>query len=986
MGYAVLVLLSLILSSLSAYAYTGNSALYDVIITDLSPISYEETYYHTIGFNVFLNMSVDVNMKQMPVTTGNSDLYEILPGLSRLLGPIAFGINITPEIARINSTVNCTGINTFSLHSMPKHYYRFTDGANNISTNWSESGILNCLSVGGCIEPNLTCHFKVDDSFLNSTEITKTIIVHTLPPQINLISPNNTQWNQSLNVVHIFNATDSYNISSCSLMVDGVIKQTIYSPENNKNFNFTGHILKGMHYWNVSCTDSIGNEKTSETYAYNQTIYDDFYLTNIGATGFEQTNPNYTYTRLIIKNTDFSPYSTSCRYRNENENFTIWAPCVLSEQWMLTELNGVKTVYAEINHTGIDTGVITNLSASITLETNGTHLDTTPPEPFSVYTNIYSNKNESYSANWDTPIDSENSILNGRITFSYMLLDNTTQNITVNWNTTLSNEITLQNLNLSENHTYIIFVNATNEAGLTRQSYNTTIIDLTKPEMISITSDPLNSTWSNNINITFNFTANDSRSGIAGFSMILDNNPVTTVDDIKEEYNYTRTYTDKSEGIYYLHIKPYDAADNFGNTTTYGPIKIDRTAPTIPQLINKIEYFSSQPITFTWENSTDALSGINYFRINITNINDSDYNYENTTTNLSFTFTNLQVGQYYANISAVDNAGNGIFSSSIQVLPLQILTIIPNDNALIRDDPIIKVTTSREAICKDNKTNEEFIFTNSTYHETKLIENNGAYSLTVTCKDSYGYIASSEITYTVNKDIAQTTPTITSSNNPYAGKPLTINMTLPNNIGQVKKEEISVYINDTKTDEFTLYDIDGKGNYIINIISKKPGDYSIKVGFGNETSSESLVRINDATLNIEYNGASIISNESNLMIASYNGKKFGLASDSNTVELTSDVNKFNIDSSSDGKSYIFFTKNKINTKTKNTYLSQKTFRDGTKSFGYTENDNYKISANIEYKSLNIQGINELSPGLYNIFIQNLGQDENKKTILRIELE
>lgn len=980
-GYRIsLVSLLLIVIPLSL-ALEGNSSSYEVVISDFGVLGYENT--------IQPNDSIEINMESMPIDEGNSSSnYTVAAGISKMLGPIAFEIsNLTPYIARNDSIVNCTGINAFSHNKfeMPKHLYRFTGGDGSISTEWSESGTLDCLSVGGCEEPNLTCHFKVDDSHMNSTETTASIIVDTTPPNITLISPDDEYiWYESLIVVFYYNVTDAHNISSCELIINGASMQNKSNPEKDAVLNFTQLLELGEYTWSVNCTDEVQNEQASE-FRNITTRYETISLSGIGITGYENISEDYTASRSIIISSTYLPTADYCRFKNEEDGvWSEWAHCEKSVFWMLNDGAGNKTVFGQINHTGIDIGIITNQSDWITLEPNATHLDVTPPENFTVYDDGgFTNSNDSLHFMWDMPVDTETEILNGVMTFEYMLKDSNGTDVT-GWNTTNELEISISGISLVENHTYILLVNATNPAGLKTQSISDgIIIDLTAPVILTVFSLPDNLTWSNNYSF-INWSANDSLSGVAGYSMILDTINDTEADDMPEtNYTNNRTYTDKEDGEYYFHIRAFDNAGNFGETVHYGPVMIDKTPPSVPIVINSIELASAAQIIFYWQASTDESSGVKEYNLTITN-NDTGIIYTASVSNLNYTF-GAEIGdQYFLIVQAIDNAGNSVSSQLPSISPLTITSAMPDGSVIIKEKPIIRVETNKIAICKEDYTGEDFIFTNSTYHETRLNQANNDYTITITCTGSDGFSAVEEIEYTLSLSASVSGLSINSVNSPFVGGLVNASINVSGE-SQVEKNRFIVSLDDEEFTDFTVYEKDNLGNYILQFTAKEAGSFSLKVNVGGEEDEETLL-INNLNLNIEYTGATPMESKSHLVYANKSDKKVGLASDSKEVFATTNAGKIILNSSAEGKAYLFFTKNNFNVNTKDKQLKDNEFTRATNAFGYPSSDTYKVSTALGYESIVIQGLKELPAGSYSIFVKNIGQDSKNKTIIMIELE
>jgi hypothetical protein len=96
----------------------------------------------------------------------------------------------------------------------------------------------------------------------NHTE-TREIILDTTPPTITLIKPTNgaSQTNQNINFTYDVNDLTKIN---CTLILNGV---EIENKENlsSGTYGFERTLPIGTHTWNITCTDSAGINKTSQT-------------------------------------------------------------------------------------------------------------------------------------------------------------------------------------------------------------------------------------------------------------------------------------------------------------------------------------------------------------------------------------------------------------------------------------------------------------------------------------------------------------------------------------------------------------------------------------------------------------------------------------------------------------------------------------------------------------------------------------------------
>ncbi|RMF55885.1 hypothetical protein D6745_00905 [Candidatus Woesearchaeota archaeon] len=150
--------------------------------------------------------------------------------------------------------------------------------------------MLTLLSVMLWISANAT---QYETGYANETAQVFTVVEETTTPNVTLISPANNSYAAAGTVTFYYNVTDRQwsNITNCSLILNGVINQTInninYSydnytllPDITQNFTVTG-MTKGNYSWYVNCTeyrnplwDNTSFSKTGTTSPWNLTLLD----------------------------------------------------------------------------------------------------------------------------------------------------------------------------------------------------------------------------------------------------------------------------------------------------------------------------------------------------------------------------------------------------------------------------------------------------------------------------------------------------------------------------------------------------------------------------------------------------------------------------------------------------------------------------------------------------------------------------------------
>lgn len=102
-----------------------------------------------------------------------------------------------------------------------------------------------------------------------------TFNIDAISPIVSLVSPaNNSEETISNTINFIYNVTDTASISSCSLILDGIINLTDSSIAKNVNQSFTQTLINGNYDWNINCTDSL-NVGTSEIFNLSVNVFID---------------------------------------------------------------------------------------------------------------------------------------------------------------------------------------------------------------------------------------------------------------------------------------------------------------------------------------------------------------------------------------------------------------------------------------------------------------------------------------------------------------------------------------------------------------------------------------------------------------------------------------------------------------------------------------------------------------------------------------
>jgi len=205
-------------------------------ITIISPAE-NTTYNSGDKFNLTVNMSVLGNNGlncNVTIFITNDTIMNVTKNISNLVGNINLGQTIETnfEIASLSSG----------------------------SVNITASGI--CQNNG------------VNFEGLNLKILHNLTGTDTIPPAINIISPQNNTINKSNNIIIFsYNVSDTSPITNCSLLINGTINQTNTSVQKNTLQTFTQNLSNANYNWSIECYDSVQNKGENKTYILNVSVY-----------------------------------------------------------------------------------------------------------------------------------------------------------------------------------------------------------------------------------------------------------------------------------------------------------------------------------------------------------------------------------------------------------------------------------------------------------------------------------------------------------------------------------------------------------------------------------------------------------------------------------------------------------------------------------------------------------------------------------------
>ncbi|MEM4397575.1 MAG: hypothetical protein QW757_03055, partial [Candidatus Woesearchaeota archaeon] len=641
-------------------------------------------------------------------------------------------------------------------------------------------------------------------------------------------------------------------------------------------------------------------------------------IRNLGLTGFEQINQSVTSIRSVMLNLVFnSTLAQKCRYinfddnsnvpSNDSEDWSQWETCISTKVWELNPSQGLKTVYYQIDYGSY----FKIANDSIYYNSSGGGLDITPPNPPYIIDGEFTNNLTILKISWFNASDPESEILNIPLIYKVNAFSNGVYTNTI---TTRSNtyNLDISNLNLQNNSVIYVNVTVVNSAGLTAETISDgVIVDTEKPQGTNVEGYFLNITnnlWTSfnynlinentyvaakNVNLTWKEKFSDAISGIDAYSYIISKDINANVDDIPEGSigNFDKEVSkifNLASGKYYFKVKAKDKAGNWGLPIIFN-FSIDSTYPSFPKLISL--NYSNKYLTAKWQTSTDPESDVYGYNLTIINstlkpvysiiVSGKDTN------EYTFDLSSFSTDDYNLTIGAINFAGLISWNYQTKYADFEPPNIIakPNNSLVITNEPIIAVWTDEDAICYYNNSNEfiEFIYTNTTYHETKLNLDYDYYIYKIKCSDMYDNSAEVLINFTItNKEVANLIINpITKLYENIISKIL-INLTDSSNNLLVGADVDLIKIEgfDNK-DIFVLDNLDG--TYTIEFNSPKAGEYNLNLKYN---ALEQPLNLNFEKLylyaqfnNPLYNNPSELNKENRIIYKSDNGYIFGLASE-----------------------------------------------------------------------------------------------------------
>ncbi|MBU0757743.1 MAG: VWA domain-containing protein, partial [Nanoarchaeota archaeon] len=783
---------------------------------------------------------------------------------------------------------------------------------------------------------------------------------------------------------------------NCSLMIDDKIVLSQVGIQNNSENTFDYDLINGNHTWKIRCDDysACDNVGFSMPFDIEQAVPVGVRISSLEKN--LETNPECTTNPVVSLDLVYPPGAQTCRFGNENtfgwiSFYPYWEPCTSTRLWAMINKTGLRTVMFQVKNQ--DNSIIT-YNDTIMYDPLGRCMDlTSPTPPVVVDDGDYTNNKTQLHAYWYGAYDPEAIKYNFGLLYRYMINDSLGNTI-VDWTDSgTGTEVTNYSLSLVDGRSYYFVVKVLNSNNITDLSISDGIIVDTDNPVVNI-EGPLGlvNGWTLDSSITFTWLGSDSISDISGYSYILSDNPNAEPDKILDIGDETeKTFSNLPDGKYYFNIKPKDKAENWGPKDTIGPIGIDTIPPTKPELMNPTLSAIADKINFIWSRSidlpTNTASGVDSYHLNVTDLTTDTTLFSAWVGNVMSYELSATVGHNYrAEVIARDKAGvNSTVDRNLDITPPIIIFAKPDGNpyGTIINKPIIVVKTNERCICRYSSGGfTEFEYTNDTYHESLFDAEIGQdYSMNIICKDMVGLAASKTINFKYLPTSLLTGTDVYSFTTPFVDVPYTTYVNTTPKLGEIRKSEFSVMLDDIIIDDFILEDL-GAGEYAISFVTDKSGGRTLKISVRDVESTEFII-VNDFVLVSTFTKQGLSPVESSKIVYSESGSVvFGAASDSPDVQISSSSSSLNVGTGYLDNVYLFATRGGMLLQKEN-YLKERTFDNDLNSFGYKVEKTYHLISSINYNAVLFNEIFEINKGKHEFLIRNLGLNEKDEMVIEI---
>lgn len=201
--------------------------------------------------------------------------------------------------------------------------------------------------------------------------------------------------------------------------------------------------------------------------------------------------------------------------------------------------------------------------------------------------------------------------------------------------------------------------------------------EVSPPTGLTAASSTHSGAWSNSQTVSVSWGGATDANGIDGYSFAFSPLPGFVPDEVKDaEETTTSLSLPLPDGEHWFHVRARDGSGNWGDAAHVGPIRIDTFAPVRPVPSSPSHHVggasADRTVDVAWSGGTDSASGLDGFSFSWSQGRaanpDLTKNVEETVSRT--TSPRLDVGAWWFNIRAQDNAGN--WSESVSIGPFSI--------------------------------------------------------------------------------------------------------------------------------------------------------------------------------------------------------------------------------------------------------------------------------------------------------------------------
>ncbi|MCP3681918.1 MAG: hypothetical protein GY861_04435 [bacterium] len=461
--------------------------------------------------------------------------------------------------------------------------------------------------------------------------------------------------------------------------------------------------------------------------------------------------------------------------------------------------------------------------------------------------------------------------------------------------------------------------------------------------------------------------------------------------DLKADNMWDTSYL-VGDGTFHFHVKARDNADNWGAISNY-TIRVDGSAPSIPQMTLNSQYANTTSVNFNWSISTDPDSGVDNYYLEVDN--DTGFTSPEVSSwrgNVTNSTVSLTTGYlYYArvrsrNYAGVNSSWSTTATTTVDTTPPTITFLKPTDGSSVVSETVtLVVMTDESAMCSlqvGAGVSRNFTFTNTTYHETRVAPSSTTPTITVRCIDVVYNQATNSTRFTINTALLPSASMITvPSKSSYTNEIVSMNVFIRTSggtgIGDIPSSEFDLRL-DGLSKGVSVAD-NGRGNYTITFVApEQNGSYSMVLSSMGISSTASTLDVNNIVFTVQYLNPGLSATRNSKMIYHVADLySVGLASDSSDSDSAGTSSQLDmISDANDGSIFIFVSKPNNDAERLEEMLQNKDFIEAlSPSFGYNmKKDIYIVYTQLAFEDISLSGIERLSPGQYKLLLDNKGFD------------